>query len=200
VLYDIGVKERPLARVAARVGWGADVDEIFRLMDSGVKCASGEVILDVPIGGGPALRAAPGRMQGTLIGVDLSEQMLQRAAAVMRAEGLSRVLLARGDAMRLPVIDSSVDRVLCFNGLHVMTDKEQVLSEFHRVLKPGGEVWGSVVVRDPDARLRRPWVELGWWFFHPADEYELELTARDAGFVGWAQQRTGNLMVFKGRR
>jgi len=199
VLYDMGVKERPLARLAARVGWGADVDAIFSLMDNGVKCAPGEVILDVPIGGGPSLRSAPGRMLGTFIGIDLSDRMLHRAAGVMRAEGLSRVLLARGDATRLPVIDESVNRILCFNGLHVMPDKERALSEFYRVLKPKGQVWGSVVVRDPDARLRRPWNQFSWWFFYPADEYELRLIATDVGFE-WEQQRTGNLMTFRGRR
>src|SRR5437879_4706077 len=40
-IYDRGIKERSLARLAGRLGWGADVDEMFRLMDVGVKCDPG---------------------------------------------------------------------------------------------------------------------------------------------------------------
>ena len=200
VVYDRAIKERWLARLAGRVGWGGDVGGMFLLMDEGVKCAPGQVVLDVPIGGGPTLRAAPGRMQGSLVGIDLSMAMLDRAAAVAREGGACEHvgLLARGDAARLPLATDSVDRILCFNGLHVMPDKAGVMAEFQRVLKPGGELWGSVVVKHATARWSRPWFNAAWWFFHPADPDELEALAKGTGFSAWQTERSGSLMLFRG--
>ena len=200
LIYDAAIKERWLPRLLAPIGWGARVDAMFRLMDDGVRAHQDEVVLDVPVGGGPALRTAAGRMNGTYVGLDLSIPMLRRAHGVAQAEGLDCVVLARADAAHLPVADASVDRVLCFNGLHVMPDKEGVLSEFWRVLKPGGEVWGSAVAIDPESPYRRPWFNLAWWFFHPVDEGDLELAAYSAGFQSWTQERTGSLLTFVGRR
>ncbi|HEV3234356.1 MAG TPA: methyltransferase domain-containing protein [Candidatus Dormibacteraeota bacterium] len=201
LVYDTGIKERWLARVGARFGFGTDVDRMYELMDDGVKCEPGEVILDVPVGGAPTLRSAPGRMLGTYVGVDLSAPMLQRARADRDAEGLDRVVLARGDATRLPMADDSVDRILCFNGLHVLPDKDAVMREFARVLKPGGQLWGNVVVADESAmaRITRPWLRLPIPFFHPADPVDLELTAAEAGF-DWDQETEGSMLFFRGTR
>jgi SAM-dependent methyltransferase len=195
LLYDTGIKERPLARIAGRLGWGADPTPIFDLMDEAVKCDPGQVLLDVPVGGGPTLRSAPGRMRGTYIGIDISPRMLERAAVEVAAEELTGVILVRADATAMPVADRSVDRVLSFNGLHVMPDKQAVLAEFHRVLKPGGEVVGSAVV----VNANRAWMR-ATGFFHPADEAELIATARAAGFRNWTQARTGSLLTFRARR
>jgi SAM-dependent methyltransferase len=197
-LYDTGVKERTLARLAARVIFGADVGPMYDLMDAGVRCAPGEVVVDVPCGGAPVLRTAPGRMRGTYIGIDLSEEMLRRAVAVKLSEGLGdEVILARGDAFRLPLVSGTVDRLLCFNGLHVMPDKPALLGEFRRVLKPGGELWGSVLVDDGvPARHARPWLRPARAFFHPADAGALEGDAHTAGFAAWETSRSGPQLVF----
>jgi len=194
--YDTAIKERWLARLGGLVGWGADVRPMFRLMDEGVKCEAGEVVLDVPVGGGPTLRAAPGRSHGLVVGIDLSLPMLARAARVVREESLERVVLARGDASHLPLADGSVDRVLCFNGLHVMPRKDEVLREFRRVLKPGGELWGSVVVVNALLRRARPWINGGLWFA-PADPDALEEMARREGFSRWRTETSGSLMTFR---
>ncbi|HEV1997684.1 MAG TPA: methyltransferase domain-containing protein, partial [Candidatus Dormibacteraeota bacterium] len=171
-------------------------------MDAGVKTRPGEVVLDVPVGGAPTLRAAPGRLRGTYIGIDLSLEMLRRADAERRAERLTNVVLARGDITRLPLADSSVDRALCFNGLHVISDKRAALGEFHRVLKPGGLLMGNVVISDtsPRGMLLRPWSSRDWLFFHPADPDELMRLALDAGFVRWDHQREGSMLYFEAER
>src|SRR2546430_1464783 len=85
----------------------------------------------------------------------------------------------RPPAARLPLADAGVDRVLCFNGLHVLPDKVKVLAEFRRVLKPGGELWGSVMVeRGAPGGLPRPWLRPTWWFYHPARAEELRRMAQ----------------------
>jgi SAM-dependent methyltransferase len=199
LVYDTAIKERWLARVGGRFGFGTDVDRMYELMDDGVKCAAGEVVLDVPVGGAPTLRSAPGRMLGTYVGVDLSPPMLQRARAERDAEGLTGVVLARGDATRLPIADDSVERILCFNGLHVLPDKEAAMSEFARVLKPGGQLWGNVVITDHSlvGQLTRPWFRLPIAFFHPADPFDLEVLASAAGF-DWDQETEGSMLFFRG--
>lgn len=201
-VYDAVIKERWLARVGGRVGWGTDIDRMYRMMDEGVRAGAGQVVLDVPVGGAPPLRTAPGRLLGTYIGIDLSDAMLRRAARERADAGLENVVLARGDATSLPLVDRAVDRILCFNGLHVLPDKLTALQEFHRVLKPGGEIFGNVVIldRDPLARVRRPWFSRPWLFFHPADADELAALAQDAGFAEWDQDPEGAMLYFRGRR
>lgn len=200
--YDSGIKERWLGRLVARVAWGTDIDRMYRMMDDGVKNRPGEVVLDVPVGGAPPLRSAPGRLRGTYVGVDLSLEMLRRADRERRAEGLQNVILARGDMGQLPLADRSVDRALCFNGLHVIPQKALALRELHRVLKAGGVLRGNVVVTDTSARahLLRPWLEQSWLFFHPADPDELRRLALDAGFARWDQERDGSMLYFEGER
>jgi SAM-dependent methyltransferase len=201
-LYDHGVKERGLATLAARLLFGADISELFEMMDAGVRCDPGQLVLDVACGGAPSLRTAAGRMRGTYVGVDLSAAMLARAAAMRREEGLGGVVLLRGDATDLPLQDGCADRALCFNGLHVMPDKAAVLAELARVLKPGGQCWGNYAARPgagPTALLR-PWLGVGFGggFFHPADPDELKATARAAGFSSWRQHRSGSIVFFRG--
>jgi len=202
LVYDTAIKERWLARLAGRLGWGTDIDRMYRMMDAGVKTKPGEVVLDVPVGGAPPLRAAAGRLRGTYIGIDLSLEMLRRADAERHAEGLANVVLARGDIPPLPLAKHSVDRALCFNGLHVIPDKAAALGELHRVLKPGGLLHGNVVVSDtsPLGTLLHPWFSRGWLFFHPADPEDLRRLALDAGFVRWDHHREGSMLYFEGER
>jgi ubiquinone/menaquinone biosynthesis C-methylase UbiE len=128
--------------------------------------------------------------------------MLRRAVRERTAEGLDNVLLARADALRLPLRDGSVDRILCFNGLHVLPDKGTALREFHRVLKPRGQLWGNVVIADTTAigMVVRPWFSRSWLFFHPADPDELEESARAAGFASWDQEVQGSMLFFRAER
>jgi len=202
VVYDTAIKERWLARLAGRLGWGTDIDQMYRMMDAGVKSDPGEVVLDVPVGGAPPLRAAPGRLRGTYIGIDLSHEMLRRADAERRADGLDNVVLARGDITHLPLANQSVDRALCFNGLHVLPDKAAALAELHRVLKPGGRLSGNAVVGLASGlgSLLRPWFSRDWLFFHPADPTELQRMALAAGFSRWDQQQDGSMLYFEAER
>jgi ubiquinone/menaquinone biosynthesis C-methylase UbiE len=199
-IYDAGVNARQLARFATRWEWGTDVTRMYRLMDEGLELARGQVGLDVPVGGGTTFgEGAPG-LKGLLVGIDLSAVMLRRAARRREAGGLeNRIVLARGDATRLPLGAASVDRILCFNGLHVIPDKEAALAEFRRVLKPGGQLLGTVLVTDGPAPFSAiVAVERLASFFVPPTSGELRSLAKRFGFQSWEQDREGALLYFRG--
>lgn len=199
--YDFGVNTRPLATLAARLEWGTDVSRMYRLMDEALAVPRGSAVLDVPAGGGTSFAEGAPALKGLLIGVDLSPVMLARAARRRAANGLQRqVLLARGDATRLPLAAASVERVLCFNGLHVIRDKEAALAEFRRVLRPGGELLGTVLVSDG----RSPYslvvgLERMASFFVPVSSRELRSLAKRFGFQRWEQDLEGALLYFRGQ-
>ncbi len=199
-LYDAGVQSR-WAPLGAALMWGADGERMLRLMASAVECEPGEVVLDCPAGGGPSFARGLPRTRGLLVGADLSSLMLARAAQrVARLPRSQRrhVALLRGDATRLPLADGSVDRVICFNSLHCIPAHAAVLREFRRVLRPGGELVGTVLTSDAPS----PWqlavraARLSG-FFVPPDSRRLAAAARRAGFRRWRADRTGALLFFR---
>jgi ubiquinone/menaquinone biosynthesis C-methylase UbiE len=199
--YDVGVNTRRLARVAARWEWGTDVGRMYRLMDEGLRLDRGRVALDVPVGGGTTFAEGAPALKGVLIGIDLSPVMLARAARRREAAGLEeRIVLARGDATRLPLAAAGVDRILCFNGLHVIPDKEAAFAEFRRVLKPGGELLGTVLVADGKAPYSAiVALERLASFFVPTTTGELRSLAKRFGFRRWEQELEGALLYFRGQ-
>jgi SAM-dependent methyltransferase len=100
--------------------------------------ASYPVVLDVGCGQGKSFRAliehfAPQR----LIGVDADEKCLRLSQVEAERENAS-VQIRRGDLAALSLADASVDLVFCHQTFHHLTQQERALSEFYRVLKPGG--------------------------------------------------------------
>jgi demethylmenaquinone methyltransferase / 2-methoxy-6-polyprenyl-1,4-benzoquinol methylase len=76
-----------------------------------------------------------------VVGVDFAGAMLTIGARKIRRAGLSgRITLARGDAMRIPVADASVDAVTIAFGIRNVEDPELALRDVARVLKPGGRL------------------------------------------------------------
>ena len=91
---------------------------------------------DVAIG---AAQAMPGSRR--VVGVDFAGAMLAQGRDKIRAAGLSsRVQLVRGDAMRLPVADGSVDALTIAFGIRNVQVTEAACREMLRVLKPGGRL------------------------------------------------------------
>jgi ubiquinone/menaquinone biosynthesis C-methylase UbiE len=96
-----------------------------------------ERVLDLGCGTGQLterLRAA--FPDATVVGADLSNGMLERAAA--RATGDEPSDFVRGDAQHLPLADSTVDIVTCTESFHWYPDQDAAAAELARVLRPGG--------------------------------------------------------------
>ncbi len=118
-------------------------------------------ILDIATGTGDlAIRLARKLDPVSVVGVDLSEEMVEIGRKKVRAEGLDDVVtLGLGDCMLLPFTDGSFDAVTCAYGVRNFADIEAGYREMHRVLRPGGTVV-ILELSTPGSPVVRPFYDL----------------------------------------
>jgi arsenite methyltransferase len=150
---------------------------------------AGETVLDLGSGGGidvllSARRVGP---TGKAFGLDMTDEMLALARDNQQKAGLSNVEFLKGEIEHIPLPDSSVDVIISNCVINLSADKNRVMAEAFRVLKPGGRLAVSdVVVRGGDVpeAMRRS-MEL--WVGCVAgalEENEYRDTLARAGFDG----------------
>ena len=102
----------------------------------------GERVLDVACGTGLLSIAAATsvRPEGHVIGVDISERMIDRARIRAKDRNVSNVSFERMGAENLDLPDAAFDVVLCSLGLMYVPDPARALREMARVLRPGGRI------------------------------------------------------------
>jgi SAM-dependent methyltransferase len=148
---------------------------------------AGDVVLDLGSGGGidvllSARRVGP---TGRAFGLDMTDQMLALARENQRKASVTNVEFLKGTIEAIPLPDNSVDVVISNCVINLSTDKDAVLREAFRVLKPGGRFAVSdVVVRGPVPDDIRRDMEL-WTGCMAGALQEKDYTAklRDAGFT-----------------
>ncbi|MEN6575178.1 MAG: methyltransferase domain-containing protein [Phycisphaerales bacterium] len=129
-------------KVVGRIVWGlvSDRDPISKALALLPEQFDG-VLLDVPVGTGVFTASLYRRYRSaTIIGVDISMNMLRKAKARFQKEGVNNVLLVKADAAHLPVRDGVVGMVLSMNGWHAFDDKQRAVSEMGRVLRKDGRL------------------------------------------------------------
>ena len=148
----------------------------------------GETVLDLGSGGGidvllSARRVGP---TGKAYGLDMTDEMLAVAEENKRKSGLENVEFLKGEIERIPLPDNSVDVIISNCVINLSGDKDQVIKEAFRVLKPGGRFAVSdVVVRgDVPTEIRR---NMELWVGCVAGalrDYEYVAKLAKAGFDG----------------
>jgi SAM-dependent methyltransferase len=146
----------------------------------------GETVLDLGSGGGidallSAKRVGP---TGKVFGLDMTDDMLELANENKRRAGATNVEFLKGEIESIPLPDNSVDVIISNCVINLSADKERVLREAFRVLRPGGRFAVSdVVVRgEVPAQVRRN-VEMWMGCVAGAlEEMEYRDLLADAGF------------------
>ena len=158
-------------------------------------CGTGLVTLDAARAVGP---------HGTVLGTDLSGQMVEVARQRAAEQQLANVSFRRMDAETLDLPAATFDVVLCALGLMYLPDPQGAVREWLRVLKPGGRVvitiWGrrvncgwSPVFPIVDAEVESDVCPL---FFSLGEPDALALLCHDVGFANVQQRRIATVLTY----
>ncbi len=156
--------------LAARLGYDADV--VDALPDAAVESfagvanpfsfgplGTGERVVDAGSGGGFDSFIAAGQVgpEGSVVGIDMTEEMLAKSRATADQMGLGHVEFRDGLLEEMPVVDGWADVVISNGVINLCADKRQVFSEIMRVLKPGGRLQFADIANGqpvPEAAIR----------------------------------------------
>ncbi|HWJ67080.1 MAG TPA: class I SAM-dependent methyltransferase [Nocardioides sp.] len=198
--YDWTVEHPRAGGAIWRLGIQSDLGLLYRAAAEIGRQPAGSRILDIPCGGGVALRGlVPG--QGVeYVAADIAQTMLDRTMDAARERGVADQVLPRiADVGALPFGDAEFDLVVTFTGLHCFPDPARAVIEIARVLRPGGVLTGSTLLNDSlrYAPLRRAGRIAG--LLGPGcTSHDLEAWLAGQGIADVVIERSGAIAYFRG--
>jgi ubiquinone/menaquinone biosynthesis C-methylase UbiE len=152
-IYDWTVEHPGPGGALWRVGIGSDLRRLYAAAAEIGRQSAGSAVLDVPCGGGVALRGLRPGQGVRYVAADIAQPMLDRTMAAARERHVAaQVEPVLADVGQLPFGDGEFDLVVSFTGLHCFPDPELAVREIARVLQPGGVLTGSALLNDTGLR------------------------------------------------
>jgi SAM-dependent methyltransferase len=200
--YDFYIERERISYPLGRLIWGIDTRPFYASFDAIGAVPAGGTILDVPCGGGVALRALQPDQDVRYVAADLDERMLARTRRRATARELPQVETVAADMCALPFENSIADLCLSYSGLHCVPDPERALHEVVRCLKPGGRLVGTTFLSG-GTRRQRFLFEIGRRQGHPMPTFGAEALRgwlADAGIDDASVAGERGFVLFAGRK
>ena len=198
-VYDWSVEHPRLGGALWRFGLGSDLGELHRATAEIGRLPADSAILDVPCGGGVALRGLRPGQGVRYVAADIAPAMLERTMDSARTRRVAdQVEPVVADVHDLQFADGEFDLVVSFTGLHCFPRPLDAVRELGRVTRPGGALTGSTVLRDGSLRSR-PITLAGRLLdlMGPGvTTAELPRWLRDAGYIDVEIRRSGPMAYF----
>ena len=152
--YDWTVEHGRVGGALWRIGIGSDLGLLYEAAEEIGRQPAGARILDMPCGGGVALRGLKPGQGIAYVAADIAREMLERTMeAASDRDVADQVEVRVADVATLPFADRDFDLVVSFTGLHCFPDPRRALTEMVRVLRPSGVITGSAVLNDTGLRF-----------------------------------------------
>jgi SAM-dependent methyltransferase len=201
--YDWSVEHPTLGGALWRVGIGSDLRRLYDAAAEIGRQPAGSAVLDIPCGGGVALRGLRPGQGVRYVAADISRLMLDRTMSAARSRGVeAQVEPVVADVGNLQFGDGEFDLVVSLTGLHCFPDPHRAVLEMGRVTAPGGVLTGSALLNDSGLRVLplRGVGRLSGLLGPGATRDDVRTWLAEAGFTDVTLELSGAIGYFRGVR
>ncbi|RNL62213.1 SAM-dependent methyltransferase [Nocardioides marmoriginsengisoli] len=199
--YDWTVEHPRAGGVVWKAGIGSDLRMLYDAAAEIGRQPAGSAILDVPCGGGVALRGLRPGQDVRYVAADIAQAMLDRTMDAARERGVAdQVEPSLADVGDLPYGDGEFDLVVSFTGLHCFPDPHRAVLEMGRVTHAGGVLTGSALLNDTGLRTLpiRQVGRLSGLLGPSATRAEVQEWMAEAGYTDITLTMSGAIGYFRG--